>query len=266
MISMRRAVFSKKIMIAGVFAAGIVAVNVLGGGARDVLVSAVSGVQSAAWKGGSGLFSFVSGVARGPFLQKELDQARGEQRKLQQRVLVLESTEKENARLKEALEGFADDAREDLALASVIGKSASNDILFLDAGKNKGAKEGFPVITEARVAAGIIAEARDHTSEMRLISSDTSVFDAKIKSKEIVGVFKGAGGGMGLFDLVPREAGLSVGDVVSTASLGGVFPEDFLIGEVIEVKKSDLSAFQQASVRLFFDFKKEYSLFILKNE
>ncbi|MDP4007469.1 MAG: rod shape-determining protein MreC, partial [bacterium] len=68
-----------------------------------------------------------------------------------------------------------------------------------------------------------------------------------------------------LLDLIPKEEELEEGDVVVTSSLGGVFPDDLLVGELQYVQKSDLTAFQGGAVKPFFQIQKDNSLFILRN-
>lgn len=261
---MRHPLYSKRAVFLYVVIFLIALLNVAGG-ARGVLLSVAVPVESFLWNTTTSVRAFLFGVIHGPLLQAEADSKDRENFLLRQEVLSLKSVQAENDRLKEAL-GFFQPKKESVIPVSLFGKVVGADSFFLDAGKREGVVAGLPVVTQSHVAVGVIVHAYDTTSVVRLLSDKESSVDVKVKEKGILGVLKGKGTGHAVLSLVPRDADLQGGDVISTASFGGVFPEDLLVGEVQQVEKSDLEAFQQASVRLFFDFTKEESLFAMSHE
>ena len=54
--------------------------------------------------------------------------------------------------------------------------------------------------------------------------------------------------------LIPQDVTLEVGDVVLTSGLGGGYPTDLIIGQVLTVRKRDSDLFQQATIQPVVDF------------
>jgi rod shape-determining protein MreC len=55
-------------------------------------------------------------------------------------------------------------------------------------------------------------------------------------------------------DLISQDAKLQPGDVVLTSGLGGGYPADLLVGQVLNVRKRETELFQQATVQPIVDF------------
>ena len=150
-----------------------------------------------------------------------------------------------------------------LTLVQVIGKDISQDLLLINKGAKDGLAKNLPVITEQKNLVGRISEVYDDFSKVMLISDKDSSFDAKISEQEIFGVVKGKGGLNLFIDRVPQDKEIKSGDILVTSVLGGVFPAGLLVGEIKEVKKSDLEPFQQAEISPFFDIGKLGNLFVI---
>ena len=90
-----------------------------------------------------------------------------------------------------------------------------------------------------------------------------SSFDAEIPDKEISGLVRGTGKGL-VFELIPKEKQLAVGDLVVTSSLGGIFPPGILVGRVKEIKRDDTDPFQQAELEPTFNITETGLLFLIK--
>jgi rod shape-determining protein MreC len=129
-----------------------------------------------------------------------------------------------------------------------------------------GVLQGMAVITPEQAAVGKIGEVFETSSRVMLLSHHASSFEAKIPREGVVGAVRGQGGYQAFLDLIPQESKVVPGDTVVSASLGGIFPENLLIGEVKEVRTSNEKPFQQATLSLFFDVSKAGLLFIVNNE
>ena len=64
-------------------------------------------------------------------------------------------------------------------------------------------------------------------------------------------------------DLVVQDKEIKEGDVVVSASLGGIYPKGLLVGLVQEVKRSDTDPFYQIAVVPFFDLQRTNSVLII---
>lgn len=231
---------------------------------REVGRSAAAPLQGNVWQAGSGVSGFFQGIVRGPALVRVVEELTQENLRLRQELVDKEELEDENKRLREALDV---EIQEDfqLQLVRILGKDPARDLLFLNKGREDGVRQGMPVVTQSKVAVGYVKEAFKNTSELLLLSDKASSFDAKVQEKEIVAVLKGQGSSRAVLDLVPFEASLQAGDVVLTSSLGGIFPENLLVGTIEEVEKSDLEAFQRGTVELFYAPQNSATLFVILN-
>ena len=243
----------------------VFALNLFSSNVRGFFLETLSPVQGFFWDLGSASSRFFSGLFNSASLKKENIQLEERILTLQQKFLSLQDVEKENEQLHKAL-SLGIEKKFTVISSRIIGKDPSQDILFLDKGSRDGIVRGMAVITPANAAVGKIEEVFETTSKVMLLSHPANSFEAKIPREGVVGAVKGQGGYQAFLDLIPQESKVVQGDIVVSASLGGVFPEDLLIGEVKEVKTSDEKSFQQATLVLFFDVREAGLLFIIDNK
>ena len=207
-------------------------------------------------------------------LKNENDLLKLEIKTLTGENLALGELKKENEILREALEiGLKKDFK--LIFAQVMGKDVSQDSILINLGSKDGVKMGLPVITQQKILVGKISKVYENFSDVVLISNKESSFDAKIlapyqtegfgagSDTETYGIVKGKGNFKLYLDLIPKEKELKDGDQLVTSALGGIFPPGLLIGEVKEVKKSDVELFQKAEIKPALDIKELEFLFVI---
>lgn len=241
----------------------VFSLNLFSKDVRSFFSAALSPFQSWFWNLGDSSSDFISGIFRGATIKKENTGLVAENLKLQQELFSLQDIQKENQHLRKAL-ALGVEKEFHIISTSIVGKDPTEDILFLDKGSSDGIREGMAVITPEKVAAGRIGEVFEHSSRLILLSHPKFSFDAKIVEEGIVGVVRGQGMYRALLDFIPQESKVLPGDVVVSASLGGIFPENLLIGKVKEVKTSDAKSFQQATLSLFFDVRKVDLVFVIE--
>jgi rod shape-determining protein MreC len=218
--------------------------------------------QQTLWQAGDKVSDFFKGVLRRGEIKEELDEAFLENQQLLSQIASLKEIEKENQMLRKALDlGLEKEFQ--LELACLINKDVSRDSLLINKGEREGVLEGMPVITSNKVLIGRIGQVFEDFSEVVLISNKESSLEAKIAGQDISGIAKGKGSMKLSFELIPKEETVSEGDLVVSSSLGGVFPQGLFIGEVKEVKKSDVEPFQTAEITLGFTIDTLDKLFII---
>ena len=214
------------------------------------------------WQKGNHLSNFFKTISGIKSLKKELEDEKLKNKTLMSENLALIELKKENEILRKALEiGFKKDFK--FIFVQVIGKDVSQDSILIDQGSKDGIKVGLPVITQQKTLVGKISQVYENFSKVMLISNKESSFDAKISDTEIYGIVKGKGNFELYFDLAPKDQEIKEGDFLVTSALGGVFPPGLLIGEVKEVKNSDVELFQKAEIKPAFDIKELEFLFVI---
>ncbi len=139
--------------------------------------------------------------------------------------------------------------------ASVIGRDPSPFLryIIIDRGSNQGLRRGMPVVTDqglvGRVDAVISSAAR-----IQLITDPTSAVNIRLEKADREAVMTGTVAGDLTLDLVPQDVILEVGDVILTSGLGGSYPADLIVGQVLTVRKRDSDLFQQATIQSVVDF------------
>jgi rod shape-determining protein MreC len=258
--SLKNKVFSVVAVIVLLFA-----LNLFSDKVRGFFLGTLSPVQGFFWDFGQTSSQFFSGFFNTASLKKETIRLEEHMLQLQQELLSLEGVRQENEQLRKAL-SLGIEKEFSVISSRIIGKDPSQDILLLDKGSRDGVQEDMAVITPSEAAVGKVVEVFETTSRVMLLSHPASSFDAKIPQEGVVGLVQGHGGYQALLDLIPQESKVAPGDMVVSASLGGIFPENLLIGEVKEVKMSEERSFQQALLSLFFDVRKAGLLLIIESE
>ena len=139
--------------------------------------------------------------------------------------------------------------------ATVIGRDPSPFLryIIIDEGSNKGLLRGMPVVTDqglvGRVDAVISSAAR-----VQLITDTSSAVNIRLEKAKKEAILTGTVSGDLTLDLVPQDVSLEAGDLVLTSGLGGGFPPDLIVGQVLNVRKRDADLFQQAIVQPVVDF------------
>jgi rod shape-determining protein MreC len=186
--------------------------------------------------------------------------------------LRLKEVETENQRLRELLR-FAQlnpvyDVRGGQVVARVISKGPSNYLnsITIDLGSEHGIEPGMPVVTE-RGLVGRILKVGPRTATVLLITDPSSGVQAMIQreSSREVGVVNGRAGEAPVMDYIAQDGDVTTGDLAITSGLGGAFPKNLVIGQVVEVRKRDYEMFQQATLRPTVNFDRLEFVLVITN-
>lgn len=253
---------NKRFFIPVIVLVSILSLNLFPVQARGVLHLISVPFHSLFWRGGTGLSGFFSSLQNAGSLAQERDLLLSETLMLKGELATLQSAETENEELRKALNlSLRGEFR--LLSAEIFAKDLRADIVLIKLPQENNVTVGMPVITRDKVLAGRVLKVSGSIAKVMLISHPDSSFDARVPGKDAVGIVKGEGKYQLLFDLVPKEATFSLGDMVATSSLGGVFPQNLLVGEVREIRSSDSEPFQRSTLNPFFNLQKENILFVI---
>jgi rod shape-determining protein MreC len=189
---------------------------------------------------------------------------RNEELEAQNASLLLENVrlkeiEAEVALLRDLLNFTQENPTFDLQGAHVVGRVIGQDpsnlqrYITLDVGQEVGIARNMPVVTD-RGLVGRIAEVGDRWSKVLLIIDVSSTVNALTQSTRASGLVQGQADGSLLMRSIPQEDTISVGDTVFTSGLGGNFPRQILIGQIIDVERKDYELYQTAIVQPTVDF------------
>ncbi len=220
--------------------------------------------QKMLWQTGQNCSNFFSSIFNTKRLKDENNNLTSKNQELLARIADLESLEKENNDLRNAL-GIGLEKEFSILSAEITAKDISQDFITINKGSLDGLRKNMPVITGQKVLVGRISEVYKNFSKVMLASNKKIAFDAKIERSDTTGIIKGMGNFSILFDLLPQDKNISKEDAVISSNMGGIFPSGLLVGKIKSVKKNDIESFQQAEIDPSFDINKAGNVFVILN-
>lgn len=191
---------------------------------QRLTMSAVDGVRGI-WTGYIGLRqAHVENEA----LKEEL---RALQVRLQEERALAQRTEG----LRQLLE-LRDRAGLETEAAEVIAAAADLDFrtITIDKGSDEGLQADMAVISAAGVVGRVIL-ASGRAAKVQLLIDRNAAVGATIERSRAQGIAMGVGAGELHMQYVPGTADVSVGDLVVTSGIDGIYPKGFVIGTVESV-------------------------------
>lgn len=181
--------------------------------------------------------------------REEITALQTQNTELRAKVAELEEARLENERLQKIV-GFIEASKLDSVGARVIGRppSAWEGSLLIDRGTADGVKTGMPVLAPEGLL-GQTVEVTEHSAKVRLITDQRSGVAAMIQSTRAEGVVRGSIEGLLSMEYVSRESTVTVGDVVITSGMGGVYPKGLMIGQVDKFELNDNDLYPSITVR-----------------
>ncbi|WP_319404848.1 rod shape-determining protein MreC [uncultured Desulfosarcina sp.] len=201
-------------------------------------------------------FFLVSSAKENQSLKKALGQS------LQQLNRYRE-TELANDRLRHLL-GFEEEIPRPMIAAQVVGKDPSDwsKTIIVDKGTAGGVRQGAPVVIPEGIV-GVVVEASGRYAKVLLLTDPNSAVDALVQHTRARGIVKGGGADYCLFDYVLRKHEISVGDIVVSSGLDGVFPKGLRVGRISEIVRQNAGIFQKVSVTPYVDFDILEEVFVI---
>ena len=185
---------------------------------------------------------------------------------LQSQVIQLQEQLRETEVLYSLLDFARSRPQDQYIAAAVIGKDPSPFLhyVIIDHGSDDGIQHGMPVVTQQGLV-GRVAAVTASASRIRLITDPKSVVNVHLQNQNEDALAEGSVTGEVTLGMVSQKVTLNSGDILLTSGLGGNFPADILIGQVINVEKTENDLFQSASVQPVVDFAALRAILVIKN-
>lgn len=150
--------------------------------------------------------------------------------------------------------------------ASVIGRDPSPFLhyIIINRGSNDGIQRGMPVVTNEGLAGRIDAVIAD-AARVQLITDPASAVNVHLRNANTEAMVTGSvTGDIGL-ELISQDVAVEPGDIILTSGLGGGFPPDLIVGQVVNVRKLPAELFQEATVQPAVDFTRLQIVLVITN-
>lgn len=180
------------------------------------------------------------------FLENE--ELREQLREANEKLVEYESIKRENEQFREFLQLKENNPDYDFETATVIGRDSTSRFgsFTIDKGSIDGVEAADPVITSDGLV-GIVWEVGLTYSHVRTIidiSVEAGVYSITTRDSGIItGDLTLSSEGLCKLKYLPKNSGISAGELVVTSGIGGVFPKNLVVGTVksVELDSNGLS-------------------------
>jgi rod shape-determining protein MreC len=185
---------------------------------------------------------------------------------LQSQVIQLQ----EQLREAEVLYSLLDFARarpqDQYVAAAVIGRDPSPFLhyVIIDHGSDDGIQHGMPVVTQQGLV-GRVDAVTASASRVQLITDPNSRVNVRLQNQNESAQIEGSITGDVTLGMVAQNITLSPGDILLTSGLGGNYPTDILVGQVVNVEETENELFKTASVQPVIDFAALRAVLVIMN-
>ncbi len=208
---------------------------------------------------------FTSPLNMAELRQRNL-QLEAEKTQLESKIIELEQNIEQTDTLYSLLDFVRANPEHKYKAATVIGREISpfKQYLIIDKGSNDGILHGMPVVTSqglvGRVDAVIATAAR-----IQLISDADSVVNVKLQNAKVEAQTNGSITGEISLVQVPQGVEVLPGEVLITSGLGGTYPANLFVGQVVTMQSQHNTLFQTGSVQPVVDFGSISAVLVITN-
>jgi len=188
-------------------------------------------------------------------LREEINRLEAENARLEQEIISLREQASE-AEVLSALLNYARSQPENRYLAAnVIGRDVSPFIrsILINQGSDAGVARGMPVVT-ARGLVGRVVEVFATYARVQLVTDPETAVNVRFQDARTEGILTAELNGELIVDLIDLNAELSQGELVLTSGLGGKYPSNIPVGQVVSIRRRDFDLFQTATIQASVDF------------
>jgi len=150
--------------------------------------------------------------------------------------------------------------------AAVIGRDPSPFLhyIIINRGSNDDIRRGMPVVTNQGLVGRIDAVIAD-AARVQLITDPGSSVNVYLQKAGTDAVLLGSVTGDISLDMISQDVTVEPGDLILTSGLGGGYPPDLILGQVVTTRKLEYELFQQATVQPTVDFSRLEIVLVITN-
>jgi rod shape-determining protein MreC len=150
--------------------------------------------------------------------------------------------------------------------AAVIGRDPSPFLRYviINIGSNQGILPGMPIVTDKGLV-GRVDAVISEAARVQLVTDASSAVNVRMQASSTEAMLVGSITGDLSLDMIPQDATIQVGDVVLTSGLGGGYPANILVGQVISIRKLKSELFQQAAIQPNVDYNRLQLVLVITN-
>ncbi len=186
--------------------------------------------------------------------------------KLQTQVIQLQQQLRDAEVLTALLDYARPHPQNEYVASAVIGRDPSPFLqyIYIDRGSDDGIRHGMPVATDQGLV-GRIDAVTANAARVQLITDPSSSINVRLERTQSEAMLVGSITGDVSLEMIPQDLDLTPGDLVLTSGLGGDYPPDMVVGQVLNVRKKATDLFQTASIQPVVDFRSLKAVLVITN-
>jgi len=151
--------------------------------------------------------------------------------------------------------------------AQVIGLDPTGwfKSVIIDKGKWAGLRIDMPVVNAFGVVGRVVSVSSNYAKVLLIIDQNSAV-DCLVQRSRDRGMLKGLMSEICKLDYVAKSNDITLGDIVVTSGLGGVFPKGLPVGRILDVKEIAGELFKDIKIRTAVDFSKLEEVLVILEE
>ncbi|MBX9136552.1 MULTISPECIES: rod shape-determining protein MreC [unclassified Clostridium] len=213
-----------------------------------------------------GSFDFFINFSK---VKQENEELAAKNAELENQLIEYNRMKDENTRLREMFDYSQANQNYNYLGCNIVGYSGGNisNGYIIDKGTNDGIKKDMVVITPVGLV-GKVTKAESNYSIIQTILNENIAVASMVEStRETTGILQGNTDNknkkLTILSNIPIDSEIKEGDVILTSGLGGMYPQEIRIGEVVSVEVDSVGIMKKAIVKPYVDFNKLEELFVV---
>ncbi len=212
------------------------------------------------------IYEFITAPREMADIRRENVELKNQVALLQTQIIELQQQIGEASVLYALLDFARSQPENSYVAATVIGRDPNPFLkyILIDQGSDAGLKNGMPVVT-AQGLVGRVDAVTAQAARVQLITDPASVVNIRLQSMEQEAQLVGSLTGELSLEMIPQDVNLPIGTLIVTSGLGGSYPSNILVGQVLTTRKRETDLFQTALVQSAVDFNNIQAVLVITN-
>ena len=213
-----------------------------------------------------GSFEFLVNFSK---VKQENEELAKKNAELENKLIEYNRMKDENTRLREMFDYSQAHENYNYLGCNIVGYSGGDisNGYIIDKGINDGVKKDMIVITPAGLVGKVTKSESNYSIVQTILNENIAVASMVESTRETTGILQGATDNKNknstILSNIPIDSEIKEGDIILTSGLGGMYPQEIRIGEVISVDVDSVGIMKKAIVKPYVDFNKLEELFVV---
>ena len=213
-----------------------------------------------------GSFDFFINFSK---VKQENEELAAKNAELENKLIEYNRMKEENTTLREMFDYSQANKNYNYLGCNIVGYSGGNisNGYIIDKGTNDGVKKDMIVITPAGLVGKVTKSESNYSIVQTILNENIAVASMVESTRETTGILQGItdskNKNLTILSNIPIDSEIKEGDVILTSGLGGMYPQEIRIGEVVSVEVDSVGIMKKAIVKPYVDFNKLEGLFVV---